>query len=353
MNVPNGSIQVFPIWRVVVGGLIVVGICSILCWGLGWCWWCPDCPDCPDVDCGDCGGGGEIAAQIILEDMHAGVWTVQENLPFHFEPNANPPVLPAAVCIDSNKAFGACEGNYDLTNEYRHGVLFQMGPIVEKGAGGTQVSRHYAGVKIEHDQGEVWLLRPGIRVGDGPDFDWLDVMETGTKCVIDPANAYEMLHTLADPNLINEHVQGTVQPPVAPHGDDLVPNACDSTAVAIATDLACPRNRSIHASLMPTRIITYWAGQGPDFYEMVAKPTHEVDISTGGGGIVKPSHTTDPQDVPHVSYTFRLPEEVVVDRWKDGCIEERYTGVTLIRILYNKPVLFDAGYPHKPMDGGR
>ena len=65
------------IWKLVLGGLIVVGICSILCWGFGWCWWCPDCPD---VDCCD-----DPAAQIILEDMHAGVWMPIENPAFHFD----------------------------------------------------------------------------------------------------------------------------------------------------------------------------------------------------------------------------------------------------------------------------
>ncbi len=57
------SIQVFPFWRVILCGLIVVGFCSILCWGFGWCWWSRPCPDCPDVDCCD---GGKSAAQIIL-----------------------------------------------------------------------------------------------------------------------------------------------------------------------------------------------------------------------------------------------------------------------------------------------
>ena len=348
MNVPNRPIQVFPIWRVVIGGLIVVGICSILCWGLGWCWWCRDCPDCPDVDCGECGGGGEIAAQIILEDMHAGVWMVQENLAFHFDPVTNPPEAVACDGDPAKATFGACEGNYAPDDEYRHGVLFQMGPVVQrKTVGGVQVDRHYGGVKIEHDAGETWLLP-----GDDPDFDWLDVIEAGTNCVIDPANAYEMVHNLADENRIREHIDGTLLTPVKPHGDDIVENACDSTAYATQEDLSCPRSRSIHSSLLPTRIITYWAGHGPDFYEMAAKPTNEIVITTASGS-TDPSHERQATDKPHVSYNFQLPEEVVVDRWMNGCWKERYTGVTLIRILFNKPSSYDAGYPHKPVDGGK
>ena len=75
-------LHVVPIWRLVLGGLIVVGICSLLCWRWGWCWWCPD------VDCCE----PEPAAQIIVEDMHAAIWMPIENSSFHFDDPNDPDV---------------------------------------------------------------------------------------------------------------------------------------------------------------------------------------------------------------------------------------------------------------------
>ena len=338
VEVTEDRIRVVPIWRIVAGGLIVVGIISILCW-FGWCWWCPDCPD---VDCCDEVDPEPAAAQIILEDMHAGVWMALESGAFEFDTSN-----PTQVCTDTTKsAFGECEGSYEAHDVYRHGVLFQMGPVVELEPLSKTVKDMYGGVYIKHDGGEAWLI-----ADEANDFDWLDVMATGTKCVIDPFSAYSMLHSpnnLDSGTNLDTHFNNG-------HLTDLAPNACDSPTPTLASpsDFLCRRDRSIHASQVPTRIITYWAGPGPEFYEVSARPTEEIPY-VRSAGTKDPTHhqcPTAPNCVPHVSYHFRLPEKVVVDHWKNGCREKRYTGVETIRILHDYEFAFHLGYPHRPIDG--
>ena len=286
-----------------------LGTWTRLCWGfiflvlvlvvivVRWCWWCPRVPDCPDC----------TEASIIVEDMHAGVWMAFENESFHFYENT-PPVQPQAICTDDvataqNEAWGTCDPAH-FDSSYRHGVIFQMGYLRDVTA--DTWDTEFAGVYIKHKNGETTLV-PGV-----DNFDWLDVKEATSACVIDPATAYTMFFDSTPPSA------ATVCDPI-PTTDPLY---------------HCSRVRSLHASVTAHFLMTYWAGVRHFLMDSAA-----TDDRAG-------SH-----EGVHVSYRFALPSQVTVDRWSQGCYVRNYEEVTEIRILYEDHNATHLGYPHKPMNG--
>lgn len=279
--------------------------------------------------------------KIVLEDMHAGVWMATDNTSFRFyqqDPEGNG-IMPAEVCGDQAKMWGTCEPDaYDTA--YRHGVVFQMGYTVRFPAGATDpagrsVDKNFGGIYIKHTGGEEWLI-PGAR--GSVEFDWLDVRAAKTRtpgetgppafpCVIDPHGAYMML---VNPNLVD--------------------NGCADPLTLSDPAYHCARNRSLHTDVESHWLVTYWSGAKN--YEVNPGPTDEKDIVKPSGDPIEPTHDTG-DGLVHVSYTFKLNNPVVVDRWLRGCHEETYTGVTEIRILHHRSITFDQGYPHLPVNGGR
>jgi hypothetical protein len=280
-------------------------------------------------------GQSLAVSRIVLEDMHAGAWMAMENWGFMFykdedgDGNLDPDgFIPKAVpaCVDPAKQWGNCDkDDYENWLTYRHGVLFQMGPAVSFAEDGTRDEHNFfGGIYIAHDGGEEWLL-PDLR--ESKKFDWLDVREAGSKCVIDPWGAYMML---VEPALVDNECPD--------------PKTLDNKTTPT---YRCARNRSVHTDVESHYIVTYWAGA--DFYRMHSGETSEKTIPLPDGTEWGTTHGA----TSHVSFTFKLKEEVVVDRWLLGCHEETYTGVTEIRILYHDPPAFHNGFPHLPVNGGR
>ena len=176
------------------------------------------------------------------------------------------------------------------------------------------------GIYIKYGDKEEWLLPAD---SGRKKFDWLDVREPDSKCVIDPLGAYLMLVK-----------------PVVPDNLCTDPPAGDNQAYH------CARNRSVHTDVESKYLMTYWSGA--DSYTVNSGETTQKTILLSDGTEWGSTHSES-----HVSYTFELEQEVVVDRWLNGCHEETYTGVTEIRILYHDPPTYHLGFPHVPMNGGR
>ena len=320
------------------------------------------------------------SAKIVLEDMHSGAWMAIDNATFEWYDSSHPTTpLPQPVQSCTGNQWGTCQQlQFDPYNQYRHGVMFQMGET-RTVAGGFQPHTHagnptpgsdkvFAGIYIKHRDQTNQVVETFLWVGSrkiaGTDFDWLDIrgVDPLTRnlcesdvnqcqplpCVIDPLTAYSMF--INDTSVWTECdcwfedlVNGTapVPPACSPRNiataDAYYPNG----KTWIQTDPAyhCVRNRSIHASVEAHYLITYWADAE---YEAVTGPTTEITASG-----FPATHGT-----PHVSYTFQLPNEMIVDRWYQGCHQETYKGVTEVRILHHVGTSYHLGYPHTPVNGG-
>lgn len=327
----SGTTGSTPFLKLVLAGLTVVAITALWCWWTPWCWWRTPCPDVV-VDCGDC----EPESILVVEEGRAAVWMALDNRAFMFgedrssstdvgpSPDASSDggeePEPRSVCSTSGApAFGdTCGGNYVVGEEYHHGLLFQTGDVVTFDDGERSTTTYYAGVEITYEDGTVELLP-----GEDDDFDWLDVNPTGAECVIDPLHAYAMVNPL---------VEGA---------DPVVGTECDDLGVDSEPDFSCMRNRSLHHSVIANRILTVWAGD--DDYSMSPK-IYESESD---------DRSVDPEHGPRgTGYEFGFPETVTVDRWKEGCWQERYTRVTEIRILFDGSPAYHYGFYHPPMDGG-
>lgn len=318
-----------------VGAVLMFALIFIPCWLLCWCWWGWFC--CHTV----------TPAELIVEDIHVGSWMALDNEMFAFEEdNSSDSDMgsetesealeddgdyhhaeePVAVCRDTSKlAFGPCGGNYinksissKSNSLFRHGMLFQMGDTEYCEGGAPRTRSHFEGVMIRY------VPKPGSPpievVVPKDEFDWMDVNPDGGNCTIDPLHAYGMF--------VNEVVSTDCD-------DYNEPLTCSGTTPDPL--YSCRRNRSMHASVTAKDIMTMWSGS--EFYEMVADETDEYGTST------HPDR--------HVSYRFKLPNEITVDQWQEGCWVRRYERVSEIRIMFEDGDLTHMGYEHLPVDGGR
>lgn len=319
---------------------------------------------CATLVSGACNGKKEVEVdpKIVFEDMHAGAWMVIDNTSYPFIKDENgvlrntPTAIKSTIgnpesapkCDTVTQQWGQCapDENGEFTrydNDYRHGIVFQMGDVVhyEEGEQIPETHLFFGGVYVKHTDSqngeivETWLL-PAYPT-DETRFDWLDIRakkkieQERFPCVIDPLGAYLMV---ADPILV-----GSGCP------NELSPN-----------NYHCNRNRSVHADIRPERIVTYWPGE--NHYRMSLDKTDEILIpKPSQGEFAGPTHPIPDaghEEIPaHVSYTFHLEDEVILDRWFEGCYQGRLEGIKEIRLLYHKSGFFHQGFPHPPMNGGR
>lgn len=295
----------------------------------------------------------EPPSKIVVEDMHAASWMVVDNDLFVFledtsaesaqaredgasegdhdhpgEPadGGGHPAGPRSLCaVSGPKEFGACAGRY--VNEataspqdpaYRHGVLVQMGVNRACTFGGVTDTSYLEDLLIRHETDDGSVEEVEL---EPEQFDWVDVLPEGAKCVIDPLHAYSMFQNM----LVKTDCDA---------GDD--PIDCGA---GYDTDFACRRRRSLHASVLAQRILTYWSG--PAYYDVVVDETEEVPADTA-------THTLP----KHVSYTIRPTETLTADVWKDGCWQQRYDNVVEIRVRFHDPDATHLGFDHLPIDGG-
>ena len=270
----------------IFGGVIVIIIIWIWCW---W-WWCPFCPDEP---CDEC------EPSMVVEDIHGATWMVLDNGWIHDLGDAGHDVCEASD--DPDDYLGACTA-YE-PDDFRHGVLVQLGEIVHDGTADVLFSQVVLTIQGVPDP----VNLGGGLPGNDP-FDWLDINPDGRSCSIDAFHAYSL------------------------YQNDIVDLECDDAVLSPTTlPETCLRNRALHASFEPTiGIITYWSGE--NHYEV---RSHDDELGTG-----------------HVGYTFCFGDPVTVDRWNEGCFEERYSNVTEIRIDLVDPDSHHSIFHDDPMDGG-
>jgi len=284
-------------WKVILGGLVVVGVISVCCRLFHWCPWFPPmrCPECPDC-CND-----EFAAELIVDDVHGAPWMVFDN-DWVSDDLGSEEHDVCALSDDPKDYLGDCKDDGYETEDFRHGLMIQLGELVDEDHRDVLFSQ----VVLRFENGSDVHLGGGI--AGNPPFDWLDINPADRSCSIDAFHAYSLFKS------------------------GIVTVECDGATVNPASKPStCLRDRSLHSSFDPTiGVVTYWSG--PSYYEMTAH------LDNLGGG--------------HVGYTFRLSDPVTVDRWDKGCFQTRYEDVVEILIDLVDPDSNHTIFHDDPSDGG-